>query len=133
MYRTQPHSSFSCIASTAATPLSERNYEVRIFGSKAILQLELWRGEMTMVDFSDKHTKFKPLAEDEIYPSYAPARNFIDTILGKAQNGSSGELGLASMEIIEAACESAQTNRCEKIRSVKNIRVNQRSIVREKA
>ncbi len=33
------------IASTGATPLKgERNYEVRVFGSKAILQLELWRG-----------------------------------------------------------------------------------------
>ncbi|MGH7952561.1 MAG: hypothetical protein ACREFE_11680, partial [Limisphaerales bacterium] len=42
--------------------------------------------------------------------------NFIDAILGKAANGSPGELGLAAMEIIEAACESAQTNRCEKIR-----------------
>jgi predicted dehydrogenase len=32
------------IASTAATPLSERTYELRIFGSRAILQMELWRG-----------------------------------------------------------------------------------------
>ncbi|HEX4121135.1 MAG TPA: hypothetical protein VH619_11000 [Verrucomicrobiae bacterium] len=40
-------------------------------------------------------------------------------MLGKSPNGSPGELGLASMEIIEAACESAQTNRCEKIRLVK--------------
>jgi predicted dehydrogenase len=121
------------IASTAATPLSERNYEVRIFGSKAILQLELWRGEMALIDFGDKRTKFKPLAEDEIYPSYAPAQNFIDAILGKARNGSPGELGLASMEIIEAACESAQTNRCEKIRPIKNSRIDKGAFMRQKA
>jgi hypothetical protein len=36
--------------------------------------------------------------------------------LGRAANGSPGELGLASMEIIEAACASARSNRCEKIR-----------------
>jgi predicted dehydrogenase len=104
------------IASTGATPLQERNYEVRVFGSKAILQLELWRGTMAMVDFANKRTEFPPLSENEIYPGRAPAVNFIETILGIASNGSSGELGLASMEIIEAACESAQTNRSKKIR-----------------
>jgi len=106
------------LASTAATPLCERNYEVRIFGSKAILQLELWRGQMVMIDFTDKRTEFKPLRQDEIYPDRAPALNFVDAILGKKPNGSPGELGLAAMEIIEAACESAQTNRCEKIREI---------------
>src|ERR1017187_5504623 len=104
------------LASTGATPLAERNYEIRVFGSKAILQLELWRGTMTMIDFADRRTDFKPLAKDEIYPGQSPALNFIDVILGKAANGSPGELGLASMEIIEAACESAQTGRNEKIR-----------------
>jgi predicted dehydrogenase len=106
------------LASTGATPLSERNYEVRIFGNRAILQLELWRGTMALIDFADKHTKFKPLAQDEIYPSQAPGLNFIDAILGKAVNGSPGDIGLASMEIIEAACESAQTGRNEKIRGL---------------
>jgi predicted dehydrogenase len=109
------------IASTAATPRSERNYEVRIFGSRAILQMELWRGRMCLIDFNDKRTEFEPLPEDEIYPSRSPALNFIDTILGKKPNGSPGGLGLASMEIIEAACESARTNRCETIRAVKPI------------
>lgn len=104
------------IASTGATPLSERNYEVRVFGSKAILQLELWRGQMTLINFEDKRTDFKPLTEKEIYPEQSPALNFVDSILRKAPNGSSGELGLAAMEVIEAACESARTNRSEKIR-----------------
>jgi predicted dehydrogenase len=112
------------IASTGATPLSERNYEVRIFGSEAILQLELWRGTMTMIDFNDKRTEFAPIDASGIYPSHAPCLNFIDTLLGKATNGSPGELGLASMEIIEAACESAKTNRCEKIREVINVNNN---------
>ena len=106
------------LASTGATPLTERNYEVRVFGSRAILQLELWRGTMTMIDFADQRTEFQPLVDGEIYPSQSPALNFIDVILGRAANGSPGGLGLASMEIIEAACESAQTGRNEKIRAV---------------
>jgi len=116
---TLENGALASIASTGATPLCERNYEVRVFGSNAILQLELWRGRMTLIDFADKRTEFQPLAENEIYPGQSPALNFLDAILGKAPNGSPGELGLVSMEIIEAACESAQTNRCEKIRDVK--------------
>jgi len=107
------------IASTAATPLCERNYEVRVFGAKAILQLELWRGVMTLIDFTDQRTEFEPLAPSEIYPSHAPALNFVEAILSRKPNGSPGELGLAAMEIIEAACDSARTNRCVKIREIR--------------
>jgi len=106
------------LASTGATPLCERNYEVRVFGSQAILQLELWRGLMTLVDFAGQRTEFSPLAENEIYPAQSPALNFIDAILGKTANGSPGELGLASMEIIEAACVSAATGGVQQLRPV---------------
>ena len=41
------------------------------------------------------------------YPFFPTAMNFIDAICGNTPNGSPGELGLASMEIIEAACQSA--------------------------
>lgn len=108
------------VSSTGATPLNERNYEVRVFGSRAILQLELWHGTMMLADFNGKRTEFRPLPEDKIFPAQAPALNFIDAVLGKAPNGSPGELGLAAMEIIEAACESAETNRCKKIREAKS-------------
>jgi predicted dehydrogenase len=123
------------LASTAATPLCERNYEVRVFGSKAILQVELWRGTMSFVDFSDRRVEFKPLTDGEVYPSQSPAHNFVNAILGSEPNGSPGDLGLAAMEIIEAACESAQTNRCEKVRALKTIpgRKAPRAALREDA
>ena len=126
------------LASTAATPECERMYEVRVFGTRAILQLELWQGTMALTDFENNRRQFMPLTKDESYPSRAPALNLIDVILGKTQNGSPGELGLASMEIIEAACESAQTNRCEQIRPVRPSQktkpdLNKRAVVREKA
>lgn len=126
------------LASTGATPRCERNYEVRVFGTKAILQLELWRGTMVLTDFANRRTEFKRLDQDEIYPSQAPALNFVDAILGLKENGSPGTLGLAAMEIIEAACESAQTNRCESIRklgpqSVKQTRRRKRAPVRQSA
>lgn len=99
------------IASTGATPMSERNYEVRVFGSKAVLQLELWRGTMTLTDFANQRTEFPPLAEKDVYPGRAPALNLIDAVLDPTKNGSPGTLGLASMEVIEAACQSAGSGR----------------------
>ena len=104
------------LASTGATPLAERTYEVRLFGTRAILQMELWRGTMTMIDFAGQRTDFKPLTADEVYPAQAPALHFIEVILGNALNGSPGDLGLASMEIIQSACQSAKTGRKEVIR-----------------
>ncbi|HEY2084110.1 MAG TPA: Gfo/Idh/MocA family oxidoreductase, partial [Verrucomicrobiae bacterium] len=121
------------LASTGATPLRERNYEVRVFGSKAVLQLELWRGTMALIDFAGQRTDFPPLTDGEVYPSQSPALNFVDVILGKAPNGSPGELGLAAMEIIEAACESAQTNRSERIREVRASRAKKTSAERTAA
>lgn len=111
--------SIATIASTGATPLCERNYEVRVFGTKAILQLELWRGTMALIDFNNHRTEYPTLSPDEIYPSRAPALNLIDAVLGHTANGSPGDLGLASMEIVEAACESAKTGNNQRIRPVK--------------
>jgi predicted dehydrogenase len=49
----------------------------------------------------------------EVYPERAPAANLVDAILGIAPNLSPGTLGLAAMEVIEAACRSARS--CENI------------------
>lgn len=103
------------IASTGATPLNIRQYEVRVFGTKGILLLELWQGQMSFHSFGGEDHHFEKLADNEIYPDQAPVKNFIDAILGHQINGSPGELGLAAMEIIEAACLSDREQRLVKI------------------
>lgn len=97
------------IASTGATPLAERHYEVRIYGTQAILLLELWRGEMSLLDFNADRVAVPPLGPDEVYPDRAPTHNLIEVILGREPNLSPGTLGLAAMEVIEAACRSVET------------------------
>jgi hypothetical protein len=74
---------------------------------------------MTLINFRDERIEYPTLAPSEVYPSRAPAQNFIDAIRGRSANRSPGTLGLASMEIIEAACRSAKTGRNIKIRDVK--------------
>jgi hypothetical protein len=96
------------IASTGATPTALRNYEVRVFGSQAVILLELWRGTLSIVDFGDRRTDYPNLAPEEVYPHLAPAANLVDSVIDPARNLSPGILGLASMNVVEAACVSAR-------------------------
>ena len=98
------------LASTGATPLNQRDFQVAVYGSKAILFLELWRGSMKLVEMDkSRETEFAPLSSPEVYPERAPANNLVDCAAGAGANLSPGTLGLAAMEVIEAACTSART------------------------
>lgn len=48
-----------------------------------------------------------PLDPDDRYPRFATARNLVDVVLGQAPNGSPGEVGLRTVELLEAAYRSA--------------------------
>ena len=104
------------LASTGVTPTAQRHYEIRVYGSKAILTLELWQGTMSIISFDGRRTDYLALTSDEIYPERAPAINLIDTILGNDTNRSAGTLGHAAMEVIEAACESAKRGEKQRVR-----------------
>ncbi|MDA0336759.1 MAG: Gfo/Idh/MocA family oxidoreductase [bacterium] len=99
------------IASTGATMLSERNYEVRIYGEQGMLHMELWQGTMAYHDGSGKVRSYPALDDSSAYPIHAPAQNLIDLILGEAENGRQMFLGAMAMDVIEAACTSVATGR----------------------
>jgi predicted dehydrogenase len=105
------------LASTCATPLCERNYEVRIYGTNGIILMELWNGTCEFIPFEGEREQLPDLKESEIYPDRAPLINFVDAALGLAKNGSDGRLGLASMKVIEASCQSHTENKAISIRS----------------
>jgi predicted dehydrogenase len=95
------------IASTAATSLNLRTYEVRLFGTEGMLYLDLWRGTMEYTSMAGHTAVYAQLAADDVYPHQAPAKNLIDSIFDPNCNRSPAALGVAAMEIIEAACLSA--------------------------
>lgn len=98
------------LASTGATPTTRRDYEVRLFGTRGLLFLDLWCGTMRFVSMDGSTPiEYPDLSESEIYPEQAPARDLIDSIVNKRPNGSPGTLGWSSMEVIEAACQSARS------------------------
>lgn len=97
------------IASTGATSLNLRTYEVRVFGTTGILYMDLWRGRMQFTSMDGRQEKFPDLSPDQIYPHQAPALNLIDSIFDASCNRSPAWLGAAAIEIVEAACISASS------------------------
>jgi predicted dehydrogenase len=97
------------IASTGATNTQLRTYEVRVFGTDGMLYLDLWGGTMKFIPMSGEQQTYPDLAPAEIYPHEAPAINLIDSIFDPSRNRSQASLGVAAMEVIEAACISAGT------------------------
>ncbi len=97
------------IASTGATSLNLRTFEVRIFGTEGMLYMDLWRGTMEFIGMGGERQTHPDLSPDKIYPEQAPAINLIDSILDPSCNRSPATLGVAAMEVIEAACISAKS------------------------
>ncbi len=102
-------SSIVTIASTGATSIGRRDFEVRVFGVKGMLFLDLWHGKLEFVPLIGEPRSFPDLADDAIYPHQAPAWNLIDSILDPGCNQSPATLGVAAMDVIEAACRSAKS------------------------
>jgi predicted dehydrogenase len=100
------------VASTGATAVERRDFYVRVFGTKGILFLDLWRGHMELVPHNGQPQRWPDLPEEEVYPHLAPAQNLVDSVLDANSNRSPGDLGLAAMQVIEAACQSA-ANGCD--------------------
>lgn len=101
--------SIVAIASTGATSVERKDFEVRIFGTNGLLFLDLWQGRMEFVPLFGKPTVYPDLEEDAIYPHQAPAMNLIDAIRDPRLNKSPATFGVAAMEVIEAATQSAKS------------------------
>jgi predicted dehydrogenase len=97
------------LSSTGSTPINRRDFEVRIFGTKGLLFLDLWRGRMELIPMEGERRTYPDLAEAEIYPHSAPALNLIDSILDPRANGSPATLGSAATQFVEAAYRSASS------------------------
>ena len=86
-----------------------RHLDVRIYGTRGVIEMELLAGTMQHWDHAGELTTYPPLKTDEeLYPRFSPARNLVDVVLGRAANGSPGDVGLSTMQIIEQACRSSQ-------------------------
>lgn len=82
-------------------------HELRIYGSKAYLIMEVINGTTTVRYHDGRETRFEPLPESDRYPMFATAGNLVDVINGTDVNRSPGEVGLRVVEFLEASYRSA--------------------------
>ena len=81
--------------------LSQRHYEVRVYGTRGMILQELWQGTMEYHDLDCKITRYPSLPEEDIYPFLEPAKNLVDAVTGAAPNRSPALYGALAMEVIE--------------------------------
>ena len=99
------------LSTHGATMLTERHYEVRIYGTRGMVFQELWKGTMEYHDSDFNIKKYQDLAEEDIYPFQEPARNLIDCVRGARPNVSPAVYGSTAMDVIDAAVRSARSGK----------------------
>jgi predicted dehydrogenase len=83
--------------------------DVRIFGSRGVLLLdaEAGRERVQLRRHDGKHWEFSVTAGDGGYHCEGPPNRFVELVQGRGENWSPGEVGAASVELIEAMFLSA--------------------------
>jgi predicted dehydrogenase len=104
------------VATHGAPMLSDRQFELRVYGTEGMILMDLWKGTMEFHDRRCNVTRFPDVHEADVYPLYAPAENLVDVVVGTAPNRAPGTCGVSAMEMIEAACVSAREGRNVSIR-----------------
>lgn len=99
------------VGTLGTRPNIQRFHEIRVVGTEGVVTMELWQGTCTIQKAGSDPELLAPLAEDEIYPKFAPADNLVEAALGLAPNLSPASLGHYAMRLIEGACLSAEHGR----------------------
>ncbi len=90
--------------------------DIRIFGSRGVLHLDVSRDHLSIHTAGGKHRRIPLAAGDGAYACDAPPAQFVDLILGRTRvNNSPGTVAMHAVEIIDASYRSARSGRLETI------------------
>jgi predicted dehydrogenase len=90
--------------------------DVRIFGSEGVLTVDCDRARLELLRHDEQNYSEKLDVNAGEYFGGGPTENFADLLTGKSKiNYAPGWCGMRSIELIDAAYESAKTNRPIKI------------------
>jgi len=78
-----------------------------VYGSEGYLILDLMAGTLVIRKKSGTVETPDPVPEDERYPRFAPANNFVDVILRGAENLAPGSIGRVTVGFLDAMYRSA--------------------------
>jgi predicted dehydrogenase len=90
--------------------------DIRIFGTRGMLHLDVSRDHLSTHTADGKHRRIALAPGGGAYQCDAPPAQFVDLIAGRTrENNSPGLVAMHAVEIIDAAYRSARTGRFEKI------------------
>lgn len=96
------------LGSTANIGVGDSGHlEIHVYCEKGRIVLEEIQSTL-YVRYSDgREEHYGPLPPEQRYPSFAPANNLVDIILGRGKNESPAEVGMHAVELLDAAYRSA--------------------------
>lgn len=90
--------------------------EIRIYGTKGFLHLDLARDHLSLHTHNGRHEVIPSGAGDGAYKCDGPPNQFIDLILGLTEdNNSPGEVAMRSVELLDLAYRSSRSGKEEKL------------------
>jgi len=99
--------SLGSVASTGNVPVGDPGrLDLHVYCEDGYLLLDAIRGVL-VIHSNDGQVVEDRLDPEDTYPRFDTAANLVDVCLGTAKNGSSGEVGLRSVEMLDAAYRSA--------------------------
>jgi predicted dehydrogenase len=105
------------VGGTATVPIgSPYQLDIRIFGSGGMLLYDIERERLELHTHDGKHKVVAVEAGEGAYRCDGPPHQLVELILGLTdQNNAPGELGLKTVQVLEAAYRSANSGRDEVI------------------
>lgn len=106
------------IASTggiAAGQSAHQQLEYRIYGSEGYALLDAMAGTCAIHRNDGAIENLEPTPDATRYPREATSRHLVDLLLGRVENQSDGEIGLRTVELLEAAYRSADEGRIVRV------------------
>jgi predicted dehydrogenase len=106
-----------CLSGASTMPKhKEYMLDIRIFGSKGVLVLDIERERMSIMSHEGEDIDNEMKPGDGDYPEQPPIDYFIDLCSGKAiQNPANGIVGLRSVETLELMHRSAKSGKVEEL------------------
>jgi predicted dehydrogenase len=105
------------LASTGGIPASQsghQQHELRLYGSRGYALVDLTAGGCSIFYNDGSAEEFDEVPAGRRYPLGAPSRHLVDLILGAVpatSNTSPGEIGVRTVELLEAAYRAAAERR----------------------
>lgn len=81
--------------------------DVSIYCEEGCVVMDALHGQTAIYRPKQEPERFDARIDDDKYQRYSTAHNLVDVILGRAENGSPGEIGWRTVELLDAAYRSA--------------------------